>query len=113
MTCPKCRELALQPETLAGVTVDGCPRCHGVWLDAGELDALSTLGWTEVRSLAAGRLSPEQNQKRGNCPRDHSPLLRVYSALQRAIVLDRCGQCGGVWLDGGELRALLQPRVAE
>jgi len=110
MTCPKCQDLELQTETLAGVTVDSCPRCGGVWLDAGELDTLSTLGWAEVRALAAGRLSPEQDQKRGNCPRDQSPLLRVYSAQQQALVLDRCGQCGGIWLDGGELRALLQPR---
>lgn len=110
MTCPKCKDLALRSETLAGVAVDACPRCGGVWLDAGEFDTLSTLGWSEIRSLAAGRPDPERDQLRGKCPRDQSPLLRVYSAQRKSLVLDRCGQCGGLWLDGGELRALLQPQ---
>ena len=31
---------AMQMETLTKVIVDRCPACHGIWLDAGELDVL-------------------------------------------------------------------------
>ena len=44
LTCPSCTE----PSTLrsvdrAGVLIDACPRCRGVWLDRGELDKLIEL----------------------------------------------------------------------
>jgi len=36
MHCPKCGT-QLSEETLSEVTVDVCPACQGIWLDAGEL----------------------------------------------------------------------------
>ncbi len=47
MRCPKCGA-KLESHTLHGVSVDECPSCHGVWLDAGELDHLGkteNAGW--------------------------------------------------------------------
>ena len=40
MRCPKCGT-PLQEELLAGVAVDICPGCRGVWLDDGELAKLT------------------------------------------------------------------------
>ena len=37
MTCPSCGGELLELER-AGVRVDACRRCRGVWLDRGELD---------------------------------------------------------------------------
>ena len=39
MKCPKCGA-DLVTEDLHGVQIDRCPECHGVWLDAGEVDAV-------------------------------------------------------------------------
>jgi hypothetical protein len=39
MKCPKCG-MELHSMELHGVTVDQCTSCHGVWLDAGEVDHL-------------------------------------------------------------------------
>ena len=39
MRCPKCGA-PLSTQELRGVQVDGCPVCHGLWLDAGEIDQL-------------------------------------------------------------------------
>jgi uncharacterized protein len=39
MRCPKCGG-SLVTEEFHRVQVDRCPECHGLWLDAGELDAL-------------------------------------------------------------------------
>jgi transcription initiation factor IIE alpha subunit len=45
--CPRCGEMLVETE-IRDVTVDTCQSCHGVWLDAGELEALSSRleeGW--------------------------------------------------------------------
>ena len=39
MKCPKCGG-SLQTELFHGVQIDRCPDCHGVWLDANEVDTL-------------------------------------------------------------------------
>ena len=39
MKCPKCGA-DLQTEGFHGVQIDRCPECHGLWLDAGEIDAV-------------------------------------------------------------------------
>ena len=47
MRCPKCGT-RLSSHTLHDVSLDECPSCHGVWLDAGELEALGrweNAGW--------------------------------------------------------------------
>lgn len=38
--CPKCGT-KLQEAVMTEVTVDICPACHGVWLDAGEIEKLT------------------------------------------------------------------------
>ena len=40
------------------------------------------------------------------CPLGHGPLAEM--ALGEVFV-DRCEQCGGIWLDEGELERLTQP----
>jgi len=47
MDCPRCG-IPLNSHTLHDVSVDECPNCHGMWLDAGELEALArweNAGW--------------------------------------------------------------------
>ncbi len=40
MNCPLCRDQILEPHHRAGIEIDVCPQCRGVWLDRGELDRL-------------------------------------------------------------------------
>ena len=40
MKCPRCGGI-LAHRPYRGVSLDSCPRCHGVWLDAGELAMLA------------------------------------------------------------------------
>ncbi len=37
--CPRCG-VALTEVEHEGVKIDRCPNCHGIWLDAGELEQL-------------------------------------------------------------------------
>jgi len=39
------------------------------------------------------------------CPVDGSDLEKEIVA---AVVIDRCAECGGIWLDEGELRLILE-----
>jgi len=39
--CPRC-DGTLEEITHEGVKVDRCNKCHGVWLDAGELERLTS-----------------------------------------------------------------------
>lgn len=44
MTCPRC-QARLSLSVRDGIEIDRCPRCRGVWLDAGELDRLLAKAW--------------------------------------------------------------------
>lgn len=59
MRCPKCGS-RLKSHTLHDVSVEECPSCHGVWLDAGELAAL---GRSENAGWIARWLGSEFRQK--------------------------------------------------
>lgn len=39
--CPPCQGAVLERITNDQVEIDKCPKCNGVWLDAGELDLLT------------------------------------------------------------------------
>ena len=47
MHCPKCG-MNLVEIDFKGIAVDKCTGCEGVWLDAGELEAVSTLESTKL-----------------------------------------------------------------
>jgi len=40
------------------------------------------------------------------CPRCLVPLVRVDSLAVEGLHYDECSNCGGVWLDRGELEAI-------
>ena len=42
MKCPKCGG-DLKEKTVGKVTIDECRDCHGVWLDAGEMELISQI----------------------------------------------------------------------
>ncbi len=108
MNCPKCVQQILQPKTIQEIEVDTCPQCHGIWFDDHELEHLLDLSYKALKPLLRGKESPEANARHGKCPRDGTRLLRVTSAHDATLILDTCVECKGVWLDGGELRRLVQ-----
>lgn len=48
MKCPKCGH-DIAEQSVGPVKVDVCPECHGMWLDAGELEMI-----TKVKDGAVG-----------------------------------------------------------
>lgn len=107
MKCPKCEQARLKKIKVNELEVDHCDECGGVWCDQSELAQLLELKPAELKQLRRGSAHAGANQARGNCPRCGTVMVRVASAQQRRVTLDKCPDCDGAWLDGGELRALL------
>jgi len=110
MKCPKCETETLVEFEVEAVKVDRCSSCDGIWFDARELGQLLSDDAKNVASLNRGGVQAQLDGKRGCCPRDGAELLRVYSAVDRSVVIDACGDCRGMWLDGGEFKKLFVAR---
>lgn len=50
MKCPKCGMELIEID-YAGIKIDKCSECEGIWLDAGELEAVSKLAKTGIDKL--------------------------------------------------------------
>lgn len=105
-TCYECDE-SLQKIELQGQTVDRCPKCEGIFFDAGELESIIHL----VKLYQGLKLDeeeidsvPEVEHKRiVHCPEDNAEM-QPHDIM--GLTIDRCPQCKGVWLDRGEIAAL-------
>jgi Zn-finger nucleic acid-binding protein len=110
MKCPKCSTETLKQFAVQEVVVERCSFCHGTWFDAKELTQLLAEDARHVASLRRGSVKEQVEGKKGFCPRDGSELLRVYSSIDRSVILDACADCRGIWLDGGEFKKLFAAR---
>ena len=110
MKCPKCRTESMDVFSVEGVALERCSSCSGIWFDARELSQLLEQDARHLASLRRGRDSKELEGKKGFCPRDDSELLRVYSSINRSVIIDACANCRGIWLDGGEFEKLFSAR---
>lgn len=85
------------------ISYDICEACGSFWLDAGEFKKLAfqVTGDIEYCSKDEANGISESSKK---CPRCEEIILnKVFFLGYSEIVLDRCENCGGFWLDGGEL----------
>jgi Zn-finger nucleic acid-binding protein len=110
MNCPKCETDSLSEFSVDQVAVDRCFSCNGTWFDARELSELLAEDARHVATLRRGGENDRADGIRGKCPRDGAELLRVYSSIDRSVVLDACADCHGIWLDSGEFQKLFAAR---
>lgn len=59
MDCPRCA-VPLRQALRAGIRIDECPTCRGVWLDRGELGQIQARIWALQHdlNLAEGAAAP-------------------------------------------------------
>lgn len=99
MNCPKCQS-PLHQITYEGVEVDFCSGCKGMWFDADEMAFTAELG-ADLPELAA--VQRDAHTTAYACPRCADSRLQEMKFVQaEALLLDRCPQCHGLWLDRGE-----------
>ncbi len=107
MDCPVCREPLIVVER-DGIEIDSCPRCRGLWFDAGELDLLAEKAG---RVLAPTEGIPTEKadpgEKPRSCPRCDRRMDKTALGSAPRVTLDRCGAGHGLWFDQGELGALV------
>jgi len=109
--CPKC-DVPLFILHFKDIEVDFCDRCRGLWLDAGELEAL--LERTGARADDPLLHFQQQqgvlpNGRPHLCPRCDEPLreIQVEHPGSPILTLDKCPRGHGQWFDADELQRLL------
>ncbi len=70
MKCPRCENADLLMAERAGVEIDYCPTCRGVWLDRGELDKIIERSYAPA-SQGGGERSERYEDRRDESYRDH------------------------------------------
>ena len=106
LTCVKCTSV-LDKAKVGDVEVDLCPSCGGLWLDRGEIERLGKTKSDEVdhlRQELTGGAQAGFSETPTSCPACPGKLHEVRVGR---VMIDVCGQCGGLFLDRGELDAAL------
>jgi len=84
------------------IAYDMCEACGSFWLDAGELGKMAFKVDGSIEYCSKDKLE-DTGEPGKQCPRCDDTALDKVSFIGSDIVLDRCRNCGGFWLDGGEL----------
>ena len=111
--CPAC-DAGLSVYTVYEITIEGCPKCGGVFLGRDELRALKdraesgtwrTLSWMDDEVEAVGKSKATRSPR--SCPK--CPDERMLSVVlgDSGVAVDWCAECRGTWLDGGEFSRVL------
>ena len=99
--CPRCWK-KMRKDKVRGpnVVIDVCMECGGVWLDHGELKKI--LGDKKLADYLTKDVGTKSDSKL-LCPRCKGLMDLEYADN---VEVDTCIECGGVWLDVGELKQL-------
>jgi Zn-finger nucleic acid-binding protein len=96
-----------------GLAVDACRGgCGGIWFDNFELSRVDEAHERLGEALAALDFDPNAiilREKRP-CPKCAGiTMLQHKFSREKLVTVDECPNCGGVWLDGGELAEIRHP----
>lgn len=116
--CPRCRERmeVLWLELAGGVEIDRCTACHGIFFDPDELESLLDDAERATFEVDARRLeilrqeeqaAPDTQVTYLPCPDCGQLMNRRNFGARSGVIIDQCRD-HGAWLDGGELRQLVE-----
>src|SRR5262249_30085405 len=88
-----------------GTLVEVCSRCHGVWLDGGQIYELSSRPKALQQQLEQGLRDRRASSRQ--CPRCHVALDEGTVPGQDTRA-DTCSSCGGICFDAGEVQRVLR-----
>lgn len=112
LPCPGCGE-TMRPVVLgqSQTEVDLCPRCHGMWLDHGELGQLVARPVMLKTDLADIRRRVKAIRKQPSavvyrrCPVCEATMHRRNFGRHSGVIIDECAR-HGAFFDAGELEAI-------
>ncbi len=122
-SCPRC-DVALHTINLKNdgkFFIERCDQCMGLFFDLGELEALLAQSVSNVFDIDRARLNEinkelyqrDIGQRDGDqafyvkCPVCSDFMQRKSFGARSGVIVDRCKK-HGVWLDGGELKQLME-----
>jgi Zn-finger nucleic acid-binding protein len=89
--------------------------CGGVWFDAFELQRADEAADSEGEALLEVRRDESVQVdllRKRECPRCQGiKLHRHFFSARRRVQVDECPNCGGYWLDAGELALIREERA--
>lgn len=104
--CPRDRAMMKKQQT-GEATLDTCGKCGGTFFDSGEMFAAFGLAadpsyWDRPETGGTVRVGELE------CPVCDTHMLAQDVAYGGSHVeIDRCGHCGGLWLDAGEIQKIM------
>jgi Zn-finger nucleic acid-binding protein len=91
------------------IEVDYCVACHGVWLDAGELELLfGDRGIADGFMTAGDPAQAAPGEAVRPCPGCDAPMEKATTDGAAPVTYDFCKDGHGMWFDKGELNAVLK-----
>jgi len=107
--CPVCHVDMVKIQ-VGDVILDECPQCHGLFFDAFELKKLDEMHEyaddPELQRLLSYERKDDTRDYQLICPNCGSKMVRRKYNLKSDVYIDECYNCGGIWLDAGELKAI-------
>ena len=109
LPCPAC-DTRMPPSQVAGIAVNECPGCHGLWVSGDHFDALvkraaqlrgQRTAMDEAPRVQRGQPLARSVQYR-RCPECDQFMLRTNFKRSSGVILDEC-RAHGTWLDADEL----------
>ncbi|HEX2677261.1 MAG TPA: zf-TFIIB domain-containing protein [Polyangiales bacterium] len=107
LQCPRCLS-KMRKQRNQRATIDHCEQCEGNFFDEGEM--LKVLGKSaDPEVWARSNRSRTPSASDINCPRCHARMqLHPLAHADIEVDIDFCVACGGIWLDGGEIDAVMR-----
>lgn len=113
LACPRCRA-ELQGAALGSVALHECPKCNGMWLDAGTFNAIcadrekqaAVIGDTPSPVIDRRDFALDSIRYVGCCVCGVM-MNRINFARQSGVIVDVC-KPHGLWFDREELRRIVE-----
>jgi Zn-finger nucleic acid-binding protein len=115
IACPKCGG-GTEKVTYAGVTIDRCLACHGLWFDAREQERLRDVDGSEAIDLGPAdphRPAEAHPTSKILCPVCRSPMIEMTDHQHPGLRFEGCTVCYGAFFDAGEFRQFKETSVVQ
>lgn len=104
VNCPKC-DAEMPVIEYAGIAVNRCSGCNGLWFDLLEHELLKAVKGSEAIDSGDPKLGEKYNRiDRIDCPVCKTQMIRMVDPSQPHIWYESCAHCYGVFFDAGEFR---------
>ena len=107
LKCPACgcemKEVLIKDRNIKiDICLDGC---GGIYFDNRELEQFTNAqkNINEIVELLSGKNFKNIQDTERVCPACNSKMVKNFASPKKAVMIDQCYNCGGVFLDGGEL----------